>query len=206
MKKQPFFYGLCVLLLFVRLSFGQNMLSTAHDFSNADWNIHGQTCRVCHIPQDLDTVESNMPLWNRAVSSASYSIYTSSTLDATPGQPDGPSKLCLSCHDGTLAVDCFGDRSGGLYIINGQSCIGADLRDDHPISFVYNSSLASKDGGLYDPAITNSGLGGTIADDLLIDGKMQCTSCHEIHNMTGAAKLLRKPNIGSALCLTCHNK
>ena len=127
-------------------------------------------------------------------------------LDATTGQPDASSKLCLSCHDGTVAVDNFGDQTGGTHFLSGNSSIGTNLNDDHPISFTYDASLVSSDDGLYDPTTTNSGLGGTIAQDMLIGGQVQCASCHDVHNSIGVEKLLRKTNAASALCLTCHNK
>ena len=34
----------------------------------------------------------------------SYKLYGSSTTQATIGQPDGSSILCLSCHDGTISL------------------------------------------------------------------------------------------------------
>jgi predicted CXXCH cytochrome family protein len=47
---------------------------------------------------------------------------------------------------------------------------------------------------------------GTINTNLLSSGKMQCSSCHDVHNSAGVLGLLRKSNAGSALCLTCHHK
>jgi predicted CXXCH cytochrome family protein len=37
-------------------------------------------------------------------------------------------------------------------------------------------------------------------------GTVQCSSCHDPHNQSGAAAMLVIPNVGSALCLACHNK
>jgi hypothetical protein len=65
-------------------------------------------CVFCHTPHGATL--GITPLWNRKLSSATYKTYTSSSLDAavTMGgsldQPGGSSKLCLSCHDGTLAI------------------------------------------------------------------------------------------------------
>ncbi|HEX6266578.1 MAG TPA: cytochrome c3 family protein, partial [Burkholderiales bacterium] len=105
--------------------------------------------------------------------------YTSGSLDANAiqgalDQPGGSSKLCLSCHDGTLAV-------GSVNVLNGQGSstaqgtvgidmtgtgaggamppgagtstgftrnLGVDLKNDHPISVTYNSLLATRDGEL----------------------------------------------------------
>jgi predicted CXXCH cytochrome family protein len=82
--------------------------------------------------------------------------------------------------------------------------IGGDLRGDHPVSFVYDSLLAEQDGQLSNPATAPSGLGSTIAEDMLVGGKMECTSCHNVHDSAGPRGLLHKSNAGSALCMTCH--
>jgi hypothetical protein len=39
-----------------------------------------------------------------------YRIYESSTTDARIDQPSGPSKMCLSCHDGALALGLLASR------------------------------------------------------------------------------------------------
>lgn len=191
-----------------------------HDFSGAGWS-GGEVCIVCHTPHNANTAAPNLPLWNRSLSTATYTVYSSATLDALPGQPSGVSKLCLSCHDGTIAVDSFGGQTGNRYADFGN--LGADLSRHHPISFTYNSALAASDGGLRDPSSQASGLGGTIAVDLLEDGQLQCSSCHDVHvsrNSGGCAGChtgsghsfvtkslsLRKSNDRSALCLTCHVK
>jgi predicted CXXCH cytochrome family protein len=84
--------------------------------------------------------------------------------------------------------------------------IGTDLTNDHPISFVYNTALATLDGALKDPSTATTSLGGTIATDMLdINSKIQCPSCHEVHDQT-ISKFLKMSNSASALCLTCHNK
>ncbi len=67
-----------------------------------------QICIFCHTPHNATL--GITPLWNRKLSSATYTPYSSSSLDAETilggplGQPGGSSKLCLSCHDGTLAI------------------------------------------------------------------------------------------------------
>ena len=194
------------LLMLNGLLFGQTISGSAHDFSNETWNTTGELCIVCHTPHHADVTVGDAPLWNHDVTAANFTLYNSATLDATVGQPDGSSKLCLSCHDGTVAVDNFGGQTNGTQFVSGGGLIGTDLNDDHPVSFVYDATLAGNDGGLFDPTTTNSGLGGTIDEDMLFNGKLQCASCHDVHNSSGIAKLLIKPNSASALCLTCHSK
>ncbi|MFQ5494707.1 MAG: hypothetical protein ACE5EX_04940, partial [Phycisphaerae bacterium] len=84
----------------------QRVADTVHNLSVAGpGSVRAQSeqeiCVFCHAPHNTGPMR---PLWNRDVSPASYQIYQSSTLDASPGQPTGSSKLCLSCHDGTIAL------------------------------------------------------------------------------------------------------
>jgi predicted CXXCH cytochrome family protein len=197
------------MLLFmaaVGTGFAQSsIVGTDHDFSGNPWS-GGEICNVCHTPHHADVSETGAPLWNHEVTTATFTLYSSATLNATLGQPDGNSKLCLSCHDGTVAVDNFGGQSGNSYFVGGRDLIGTDLSDDHPVSFVYDAILATDDGGLFDPTTTISGIGGTIHEDMLFDTKLQCASCHDVHGNSGWAKFLIKTNAASALCLTCHDK
>ena len=189
-----------------------------HDFSGQGWS-GGELCITCHTPHHADTTQPNAPLWNHKTTVSSFALYSSTTLNAIPGQPTGVSKLCLSCHDGTVAVDSFGERTGTRYTNSGN--FGTDLSKHHPISFIYDSALATADGELHDPTSTPSGLGGTISQDLLREGQIECTSCHDVHvprNQSGCSGChsvhpmstktlsLRKSNDRSALCLTCHAK
>jgi predicted CXXCH cytochrome family protein len=179
---------------------------SAHDFSGEAWNHTGQICAPCHTPHHANTSVTDSPLWNHAVTNATFQLYQSSTLDATDiSQPTGRSKLCLSCHDGTVALDSFGGQIGTSYI-SPFANIGTNLSNDHPISFTYNDTLAAADGGLFPPSSTNSGLGGTIQTDMLFNNRLECSSCHDVHNAAGVERLLVKSNAGSALCLTCHDK
>lgn len=113
----------------------------------------------------------------------------------------GSSKLCLSCHDGTLSMDHF-----NLPNLSTTQIISTNLSSSHPVSFEYDSYLAYKDKELFDPNSTPSGLGGTIKSDLLINGKLECISCHDVHGERGQKNLLIMSNTKSRLCLTCHNK
>jgi predicted CXXCH cytochrome family protein len=198
-------------MLAVLLAWGMaaraDMTGTAHDFRPRDWS-QGELCGVCHTPHNANA-EVRAPLWNRQVSTASYTLYSSPTLDATVRQPEHyGSKLCLSCHDGTVALDSFGGHDGTT-IIEGQARVGTDLRGTHPIGLLYDPALAIADGDLHNPDTTTTDLGGTIAADLLFGtGNLECASCHDVHNARSAGNdhLLRITVDGSQLCLTCHDK
>jgi len=193
------------LLLFVQFVNAQSIVTSAHNFSAQSWS-GGEICKACHTPHNA-IVYSEAPLWNHQLSAvSSYTLYSSSTMNATVGQPDGNSKLCLSCHDGTVALENFGGVTTGTTYVTGNALMGTDLSNDHPVSFTYNAALATLDPGLKNPT-TATGIGtGTIQNTMLFADKMQCASCHDVHNGYGIPHLLVKSNAASALCLTCHNK
>lgn len=196
----------CIAIIGVATLSQAAITGSAHDFSGFT-SSNGQICLPCHAPHNGVNV-ANAPLWNHEVSTATYTLYSSPTLDAIPGQPAGISKLCLSCHDGTVAVDSFGGQPGSFFMTSNDN-LGTDLSDDHPISFIYDPALALDDGGLYDPTVQASGVPGatgTIDQDMLFAASLECASCHDVHNANNFNNLLVKPNGGSSLCLTCHNK
>lgn len=190
------------------------VVGSKHDFSSTGPNdtykgTTTQVCIYCHAPH---ASTSTSPLWNHAATTATFTLYSSSTLQATVAQPGGVSKLCLSCHDGTVAIDSFGGATG-TKLATGTALIGTDLANDHPIGFTYDAALVTADPGLAEitKAVTiGTGNTGTIASKMLIGGKMECASCHDVHNSTAGtaveSKLVRVTTVGSALCVVCHNK
>ena len=139
-----------------------------------------QVCVFCHTPHGASQTDDGgaalrSPLWNRRVpAGTTYTPYASESLDAAAivdgfsGLPGGSSKLCLSCHDGTLAlgnvnvlnglagasIPMTGTGPGGTMPVGEGSAsgftrnLGTDLRNDHPISLTFNSALAQRDGEL----------------------------------------------------------
>jgi predicted CXXCH cytochrome family protein len=160
-------------------------------------------CEFCHTPHHAGQAQ---PLWNKDIPEILYTTYQSSTLKAAVGQPNGASKLCLSCHDGTIALGLIRSQtlpvpfSGGVTVMPaGRTNIGTNLSDDHPVSFVYDATLAVQNGQLEHPA--------NLRRPVKLDhfGQLQCTSCHDPHN-DQYGKFLVMENISSALCNTCHKK
>jgi predicted CXXCH cytochrome family protein len=181
---------------------------SVHDFEGVGGAT--QICGVCHTPHNGNQAVANAPLWDHTLTSATYTIYSQAATDATMPAGTGItgiSRLCLSCHDGSVAV------TGTTFInsIDPTANVGLDLSNDHPIGFTYNTALAGVDLELEDPATKVSGLagGGFITGDLLFSDILECASCHDVHNGGNAptnTKLLRLSLTGSALCLTCHKK
>jgi len=218
-------------LLFSGPVLAQTIVGTKHDFSGQlGWTEqNGEICVVCHTPHNSYSegeagagVGELGPLWNRALTAVStYDLYDSTTrvgsfINATMAAPTGVSKLCLSCHDGTIAIDSFGrDDNGAPFVssgapdyvgdINANANIGggtpggtsSDLSNDHPVSFVYADSVAG------DTEII-AAAGGLP----LFGGNLECATCHDVHATESVpdTKLLRVDNAGSLLCLTCHDK
>ncbi|MHC4475460.1 MAG: cytochrome c3 family protein [Planctomycetota bacterium] len=165
------------------------------------WAAHtDQGCSGCHdVHNAADSTYISMPLWSGIETQTSFTLYTSpeGTLDANDlGQPDGSSKMCLSCHDGSPSWS-FSDPNHNF---------GDDLSDDHPISFTYDTALYNADNSLRDPNVALSGLGGTIAEDLLESDKVQCVSCHDVHAAAHTDMALHMVNDTGQLCKKCHNK
>lgn len=187
------------------------IVGSAHDFAGKAWS-GGQICVACHAPHNT-AVLADAPLWNHALSTATYTVYASTTMNAATAQPGATSKLCLSCHDGTVAVNSFGGTTGTTFL-SGADSMGTALTNDHPIGFTYDAALVAADGAL-NPITTAVTIGsgtktrvGTIASNLLYAGRMECASCHDVHNTFTAAsgKLAKVSMASSALCTTCHTK
>lgn len=183
---------------------------SAHDFSSATWNSGGEKCQPCHTPHNAyQNGTEIVPLWNHYDSTtASFTVYSSpyNTLDGGAlGQPAGVSKACLSCHDGSVALDSFGGTAGST-TITGAALLGADLSNDHPVSFTWPTTDDEIKPTTTTVTFADSSTG-TIAD-MLFSNQMECASCHDVHNTVSesANSLLLIDNAGSALCLTCHDK
>lgn len=148
--------------------------------------VNGEVCVFCHTPHGA---ASEAPLWNRQMATAgAYTPYTSSTLDA-PGanadrQPKGISLACLSCHDGTIAIDAlrnapgsgnydasattrafaFNGLAGGNVLNAGITNLTQDLTSQHPISIEYpkygaKTGAAALDAAFYEPGGYNAASG-----------------------------------------------
>ena len=198
-----------------------NMAGSPHNFSARSWNTTSEfICEVCHWPHNKPSTPQLIPLWGHQTSSDSgYQMYTSATFQGSAtiaSAPSGVSKACLSCHDGSVSIDSFGSAiadPGTEKLQSGDTgFLDKDLRNDHPISFTYDNDLADDDGYLHRPTEqTVPKVGGkTIAEALLVGGKLECSSCHDVHGTKGDSGgnslLLIINGKQSELCLTCHNK
>lgn len=226
--------GAAVILLLIvsavsltaqRYSAAGKVVNSRHDLSvnsaggtykaalpNAD--PQNQVCVFCHTPHKANPAA---PLWNHAVSGFTYTpLYTSSTLVAAVAQPTPTdnTRLCLSCHDGTVAlgntvnngnitmansVTTLPAAAGTAYSPPRNTNLGTRLADDHPVAFTPSFPVLPA----Y-PQVQTPPAGDAVA---LETGKMQCTTCHNPHEEAIDAterRFLRKVNSGAAICTTCH--
>lgn len=201
---------------------------TAHDLSVTGLHSVTQsanTCVFCHaVHKSASSANQLIPAWNHATTNTTFKMYNSANVLGTTihgqvdSQPTGPSLACLSCHDGTVAVgslvnsvgapgaSTYTAATGGVnpasgMIATGPNLIGSDLSNDHPISITYQDNLNSN----LVPAATLIGV--KLYPANATGGKVQCSSCHDVHNYGVAgstAPFLRVSMVGSALCRSCH--
>ncbi|HJV64475.1 MAG TPA: cytochrome c3 family protein [Geomonas sp.] len=190
-------------------------------------------CVFCHTPHNAINVGGIAPLWNRPLPSGQgYTMYQSPTFSQNvtvqPSVPTGASRICLSCHDGTLALNMYGGRVLPSGSVSGTSPysmptdtnpalnanLGTDLSDDHPISFNYNSAVTATNTN--QPSGSQLALASSLPPAIKLDqnGNLECTACHDPHdNEYGNFLVMNngdstKPDYNSTtpspLCITCH--
>jgi predicted CXXCH cytochrome family protein len=179
--------------------FGQGIAQSPHNFSHSSWQPLSKMCPVCHTVHN-ETLPAKRYrdglLWNHEIYSLSHNMYHTSwgtsfletrdkstwrsSLGKRSNLPDGLSKLCLACHDGIIAPDVF--------ILH------------HFVSAEYD---AVNKHYLRDPDRTIMGSSGAISE-VLDRGKIQCSSCHDVHGVESVpkTKLLRVE--APKLCSICH--
>jgi hypothetical protein len=198
-------------------------------------------CIYCHAPhhtlKPADALSGvnpvgYVPLWNHAITQTpDWTLYDNGTEDPSDPQhfadstllattPGNVSLLCLSCHDGSVAVNQYGflpaaaeerHSSADVFMLSTARAsigFGGDLSNHHPIGFDYASVAAATGGNddeIADPL--NIMVGTTSIGDLLWGGKMECGTCHDVHNTKNEGrKFTWKEDTNSAFCKTCHLK
>ena len=184
-----------------------------------------QICVYCHTPHGSNQ-SAGAPLWNHALSNETYVPYYSLSLDANPlpGPPGASSKVCLSCHDGTLAIGTVGvlnGKSPGTIAMTGTGAggvmpegsgattgytrdLGIDLSNDHPISFNYDTTLGGiggTDGELRSvpvmdgPATVVGNRTASVKPAFPLEGnQVQCITCHDPHISTSVSQKFLRGN------------
>jgi len=220
------------------------ILGSKHDFTGLNdragvvamptvaFSDYGNPCVYCHIPPeqaDTDSIaQGAIEGWNRYQSAAdSFELYDSWYLDSKTNTPSPITLLCLSCHDGTMAVDMVVHKPESFDVtqdtamhmrINAQdntiSCgkchngrvahdiaikhLDTDLRNDHPVSMRF-AGLLRADEDYRRPNTPNGFKNGV----KLYEGRVECASCHNVHDPSKDLFLRANSDV---LCQTCHTK
>ena len=191
---------------------------SAHDFTQYSWNTTGEICKPCHIPHGGNWQAGK--LWNHTLPAdgQQYNMYGSGTTGTTVTYTafDSTSRLCLSCHDGTVALDSFGGATGTTFLTAADpEYVGTDLRNDHPIGSraIYDTTGTSTSFHPQNASHQVVSASGTLRlrswtdpADNTVKYVVGCKTCHNPHRTPGAEHLLAFSNVNSQLCLTCHIK
>lgn len=172
MKHNRLITGLAAGLFVLTGSASAAVVGSKHDLTSATGtaavttNVTAEVCVFCHTPHGSDS-SAPAPLWNKSLPAAgSFTLYDSSFSASIDGTVDlagsGVSLACLSCHDGSQAMDTVlnAPTSGGNYNydpagaeIDGTAItsmdadatnfpspvpnIGKNLQNDHPVGIQY---------------------------------------------------------------------
>jgi cytochrome c peroxidase len=232
---------------------GSGIYQTPHDMNfklgPAVEDTQDRLCAYCHTPHhaytasdagavgEVLTNSGYAPLWSHGVTTQQFTPYASTTFDTMGGQSMsildplvGPSRLCMSCHDGSVALDTYYGQTGTTKITNGSNTyfgsmplIEIDGVKTHPIGFdatAVATGGSQADSHLWANFTNNTYRGNTntikVADRLYSGTYFTCSTCHDVHNKfnqtatsikTGTQHFfLMGGQTNSALCITCHNQ
>jgi hypothetical protein len=225
LKENTTFCILCVIvyIFFMPYSGFAGVGKTKHNLSvsgtgSAKATTEKEICKFCHTPHNASPA---YPLWNHQLSAVqTYTNYWSPTLKSYSSAADAPpidgiSKLCLGCHDGTVALGALVNKGETVETVpetltfGMEGYLGTDLSGGHPISIIFDSPLVTQRNS--DPNILHLNWPITDKDVKLYPTQggsgVQCTSCHDPHGgrgVAGAPPFWQKPTYDE-VCLVCHN-
>lgn len=140
-------------------------------------NNYGEVCVYCHTPHGANST-TDAPLWNRTNKANTYTLYsTTLTSGQTATQPGLNSLTCLSCHDGTVAID---------------SIINMPTTQTTAYSGNYSSAQETGQNEAFLDAWTNQTGSGVDTDDHgkiwdpssgYMSGPYNCNRCHHAGNV-----------------------
>lgn len=129
--------ALVAVAMFATATQARYITGGAHDFGATGWS-GTETCGPCHTPHNGNTSVTEAPLWAHTLTTATTYEMNIGGVDTTglsaANDVDPESRLCLSCHDGTVALDSFmGSTAPSGTLMTGNALFGTDLTNDHPI-------------------------------------------------------------------------
>lgn len=263
--KMKYFTWVAVTILLLTLTLSaqnatSNVTGGKHDlslFGNSNFQYNSQQpCIFCHTPHtsNVNKIYTTNPittlsdtgagktapggqfLWNRALPSRAWTVYSSTTMNHTvEAVPGMLSLMCLSCHDGVGAMNVLINNAGSGFGTNPTSTGVVQnqfgdfaLADPNmgPLNVggaVVAGDTATSGGGdlqndhpigfVYNDTL-DTGLKPIAGMDVRLrarfgvtSNRLECSTCHDPHiTNVGGNMFLVMPNSGSALCLECHNK
>lgn len=185
-------------------------------------NNYGEVCVYCHTPHGANSTMPKAPLWNRTNLGNTYTLYNNTlTSGQTPTQPGVNSLTCLSCHDGTVAIDSIINMPstqttgyGGNYLAAqetshneafldawlNQTGSGVDT-DDHGVIWSaasgymmgpYNCNRCHEDGNVWGiPAFEIFNIGTDLTDDHPVGVNLPDTAVYDFNAPTATDGNLR---------------
>ena len=216
MKNKIYYITLVIMLILIYVSaLGRpgNIFDSKHNLSTSgvgDIKSTSET-RVCIFCHSSHNTSTEGPLWNhKTTSTGKFQTYSRSTMVSTAEQPNGSTKLCLSCHDGTIAVGAIRGRSTPIPMRNVSASgaipstrkthIGTDLRGSHPVSVKFDERTAIASSHLKWPIDDPEK---SVSTDH--NGYVQCTSCHDPHDDSKSDKYpFWNKSSFSEVCKSCH--
>ena len=189
-----------------------SIVNTKHNLSvtgKGEIKSLGET-RVCIFCHSSHNTSTEGPLWNHETTApGKFKVYDRETLQAYPQQPNGATKLCLSCHDGTIAVGSVRSLAGQIAMqgvgargeipVHRKSNLGLDLSGTHPVSVPFKQQQSLAKASLRWPTADPEGIVGTDPD-----GFVQCTSCHDPHGSRSTELPFWNKETFSQVCDVCH--
>ena len=202
MKLLPFLVGIAVGSTAMAAG-GSSVVGSKHDLSVTGpgpikAQVETQSCVFCHVPHG----GTSRALGARPEIGDTHRPYESTTAQRRPGAPSGATRVCLSCHDGTIAVgqtrtrtiQMNGATDNGRIPATRRSNLGTDLRSTHPVSVALEPGPR-----VHAPMDRHVRLDAA--------SQVQCTSCHDPHSEFGGTsegRFLVRPTKASQLCTSCH--
>lgn len=199
-------------------------LSSSNAITDANKTDEGEICVFCHTPHGSSATAA-APLWNKKLAAAtSYTAYSSTTLDGTIDLANSVSLACLTCHDGTQAMETVLNKPGsGGYDADGNTGwvtwtsstgntvdettgkllstavanLGTDLSNDHPVGIQYAKSSV----GTLDSDFVNAAKHATL-DRWWVDTSTGTSGTRDKTDMVLYTKSDNKPYVE---CASCHD-
>ncbi len=167
--------------------------------------------RICIFCHSSHNGSPEGPLWNHETTkTGAFKVYDRETMQGYPQQPNGATKLCLSCHDGTIAVGAVKSIAGEIKMhgvgADGEipsaksSNFGRDLSGMHPVSIPYTQKTAQGKSTLRWPPVD-------LEQEVGLDqaGFVQCTTCHDPHGSRSKSLPFWQKDSFSKVCNVCHS-